>query len=72
MESDDAQVWRKTVEEKMKKRKIKFVIFFLSKENNDLYKEMKKDSQSNKGYVSQVIKFESYKRAEKKVVRKKA
>ena len=66
MESDDAQVWRQTVEEKMKKRKIKFVIFFLSKENNDLYKEMKKDSQSNKGYVSQVIKFESYKRAEKK------
>ena len=66
MKTDRPDQWKKKVEEIMAKRKIKFVIFFLSKSNNELYNEMKKDSLSNKGYISQVIKFESFKRAKNK------
>ena len=66
MNSDKTKDWENEVEKEMKKRNIKFVIFFLSKRNNDLYKTLKIHSLCEKGYVSQVIKFESLQRAKRK------
>ena len=60
MKSDDVETWENTVEKNMEKREIKFVIFYISEKNNDLYNELKKFSLCDKGYVSQVIKFEKY------------
>ena len=60
MGNDNIKNWEDTVEEKMEEADIKFVIFLISKENNDLYKKLKKFSLCEKGYVSQVINFNKY------------
>ena len=66
MESDKTKDWEYIVEEELKKNPIKFVIFFISKKNNHLYNDLKKFSLCDKGYISQVIKFENYIKAKKK------
>lgn len=66
MESDKTEDWEYMVEEEKKKNPIKFVIFFISKRNNHLYNNLKKFSLCDKGYVSQVIKYESYNKAKSK------
>ena len=66
MKSNKPKDWIKIVENKMKERNIKFVIFLLSKNNNDLYKDLKEHSLCTKGYISQVIKYENYQKAIKK------
>ena len=63
MESNEAKKKKKKVENKMKNRNIKFVIFLLSNENNDLYYDLKEHSLCTKGYISQVIKYEKYQKA---------
>jgi len=63
MNSDDIEDWEYEVEQKMDN--IEFVIFFISKENNHLYKELKQFSLCKKGYVSQVINFDKYKELRK-------
>ena len=66
MESDKTKDWEYIVEDAIKKNPIKFVIFFISRKNNHLYNDLKKFSLCDKGYVSQVIKFENYIKAQKK------
>ena len=61
MNSDNVKDWEDSVEQKMEEIDLEFVIFFISKENNHLYKELKKFSLCEKGYVSQVINFDKYK-----------
>ena len=60
MGNDNIKNWEDTVEEKIEEADIKFVIFLIRKENNDLYKKLKKFSLCEKGYVSQVINFNKY------------
>ena len=66
MESDKTKDWEQIVEQEIKKHPVKFVIFFISKKNNHLYNDLKKFSLSDKGYVSQVIKYENYIKAKNK------
>ena len=61
MNSDDIEDWEDEVEQKIDETDIEFVIFFISKENNHLYKELKQFSLCKKGYVSQVINSDKYK-----------
>ena len=60
MKSNKAEDWKKVVENEIKKREIKFVIFLISKDNNHLYESLKKPSLAEKGYISQFIKLEKY------------
>ena len=63
MESNNSKDWKQIIKDEMKKKDIKFVIFFLSKKNNYLYNDLKKISSCDEGYISQVIKYESFKKA---------
>ena len=63
MESNNSKDWKEIVKDEMNKNDIKFVIFFLSKTNNALYNDLKKQSLCDEGYISQVIKFESFKKS---------
>jgi hypothetical protein len=56
--SDYYEDWTGTVNDYMKKFKYQFVLFFLDR-NDFLYKDLKKHSLSEKGYVSQVVKTNS-------------
>ena len=60
MNTDKVEDWENRVEEEMEEREIKFVIFFISKENNFLYNALKKYSLYTQGYVSQVINYDKY------------
>jgi len=53
--SNNAEDWTETVNDYMKKNKYQFVLFFLDR-NDFLYKNLKKHSLSEKGYISQVVK----------------
>jgi len=66
MESDKTKDWENTIEQEIKKHPVKFVILFISKRNNHLYNDLKKFSLCDKGYISQVIKFENYIKAKNK------
>jgi len=66
MESDKTKDWEYTIEQEIKKHPVKFVILFISKRNNHLYNDLKKFSLCDKGYISQVIKFENYIKAKNK------
>ena len=56
--------WIKTVEQELKYRKnCMFVIFLLSKNSTELYTKLKKHSLHEKGYISQVIRLDSLKKA---------
>ena len=67
MKSIYADDWINKVENEMKYRKnCKFVMFLINKKTDNLYIPLKKHSLSTKGYVSQVIKYESIMRILKK------
>ena len=53
--SNNAEDWTETVNDYMKKNKYQFVLFFLDR-NDFIYKNLKKHSLSQKGYISQVVK----------------
>jgi aubergine-like protein len=53
--SNNAEDWTETVNDYMKKNKYQFVLFFLDR-NDFIYKNLKKHSLSEKGYISQVVK----------------
>ena len=53
--SNNSEDWTETVNDYMKKNKYQFVLFFLDR-NDFLYKNLKKHSLSEKGYISQVVK----------------
>ena len=63
MSSNNANDWIGTVEEQIDENELKFVIFFLSKQQNNLYNKLKEHSLCTKGYISQVIKLESLNKA---------
>ena len=64
MESNYSKDWIKTVEKELNYRKnCKFVLFILNKRTDKLYKDLKKHSLCQNGYISQVIKLESLHRA---------
>ena len=60
MNSNNVKDWENEVEKKMEKMDLQFVIFFISKKNDYLYKELKQFSLCKQGYVSQVINFDKY------------
>lgn len=60
MKSNKPKDWIDTVKEQIEGDNIKFVIFFLSKNENNLYSKLKEHSLCVNGYVSQVIKLESF------------
>jgi hypothetical protein len=66
MNSNDFEDWKKTVEKEIEKKEVKFVIFYISNRNNHLYNKLKKHSNCDNGYISQVIKYESFKNMKKK------
>ena len=53
--SNNYEDWTETVNDYMKKYKYQFVLFFLDR-NDFIYKNLKKHSLSEKGYISQVVK----------------
>jgi hypothetical protein len=53
--SNNSLDWTETVNDYMKKDKYQFVLFFLDR-NDFLYKDLKKHSLTQKGYISQVVK----------------
>ena len=66
MKSQNFKDWTNTVEKELNKRKnCKFVMFLINNKNDKLYTPLKKHSLSTKGYVSQVIKYESIMKAMK-------
>ena len=66
MNSDEFNDWKETIEEEIAKNKARFVIFFISNKNNHLYSKLKKHSNCDNGYISQVIKYESFNNIKKK------
>ena len=66
MSSQNFRDWTKVVENELRKRKnCKFVIFLINNKTDKLYIPLKRHSLCTKGYVSQVIKYESIIRAMK-------
>jgi aubergine-like protein len=53
--SNNFRDWTDTVDDYMQKYKYQFVLFFLDR-NDKIYKDLKKHSLSEKGYISQVVK----------------
>ena len=66
MNSNNIEDWKNTVENELDKRPIKFIIFFISNKNNELYNKLKEHSLCDEGYISQIIKLESLQRVMKK------
>ena len=66
MTSQNIKDWINVVERELNKRKdCKFVIFLINNKTDKLYTPLKKHSLCTKGYISQVIKYESIMRAMK-------
>ena len=66
MKSQNIKDWTNTVEKELYHRKnCKFVLFLINNKTDKLYAPLKKHSLCTKGYVSQVIKFESIMRSMK-------
>ena len=66
MKSQNFRDWADVVEQELKYRKnCKFVIFLINNKTDKLYIPLKKHSLCTKGYVSQVIKYESIMKAMK-------
>ena len=64
MQSQNIKDWTYIVEKELNRRKnCKFVIFLLNNKTDKLYAPLKKHSLCTKGYISQVIKYESIMRA---------
>ena len=67
MKSNNADEWINVVEKELKvRRNCKFVMFLIKNKSEKFYKELKKHSLSSKGYVSQVINYESIKKMKKR------
>ena len=66
MKSQNIKDWIQVVEDELHSRKkCKFVIFLINNKTDKLYAPLKKHSLCTKGYISQVIKYESILRAMK-------
>ena len=64
MQSQNIKDWTSLVDKELKRRKnCKFVIFLINNKTDKLYGPLKKHSLCTKGYISQVIKYESIMRA---------
>ena len=64
MKSQNIKDWTNIVEKELNRRKnCKFVIFLINNKTDKLYGPLKKHSLCTKGYISQVIKYESIMRA---------
>lgn len=64
MQSQNIKEWTNVVDKELKRRKnCKFVIFLINNKTDKLYGHLKKHSLCTKGYISQVIKYESIMRA---------
>ena len=64
MQSQNIKDWTSVVDKELKRRKnCKFVIFLINNKTDKLYGPLKKHSLCTKGYISQVIKYESIMRA---------
>ena len=64
MQSQNIKDWTNVVDKELKRRKnCKFVIFLINNKTDKLYGPLKKHSLCTKGYISQVIKYESIMRA---------
>ena len=64
MQSQNIKDWTSIVEKELKRRKnCKFVIFLINNKTDKLYGPLKKHSLHTKGYISQIIKYESIMRA---------
>ena len=60
MQSQNIKDWTNIVEKELKRRRnCKFVIFLINNKTDKLYGPLKKHSLCTKGYISQVIKYES-------------
>ena len=64
MQSQNIKEWTNVVDKELKRIKnCKFVIFLINNKTDKLYGHLKKHSLCTKGYISQVIKYESIMRA---------
>ena len=64
MQSHNIKDWTNIVEKELKRRKnCKLVIFLINNKTDKLYGPLKKHSLCTKGYISQVIKYESIMRS---------
>ena len=60
MKSQKIEDWENTIEKELNQRKnCKFVLFLINNKTDKLYLPLKKHSLTAKGYISQVIKYES-------------